>query len=213
MAKSFRDRFFLIRLTRDEQKMSIAMWTIGMLLILLLASMGYLFFLIQKYQKQSSVSVSTSPAPPSAFLSPTLSASPPTPTLVPPRLQPQQQVESSVKEYFIPFGAGTSSANDWTDVPGLTAQIDFGNYQHVKEIHFEASIGIPTANETASVRLFNETDKHPVWYSEIMLTNGQFVSSSPIVYDIGSKTYQVQMKTSLSYAANLIQSRLHIILQ
>ncbi|EKD86751.1 MAG: hypothetical protein ACD_37C00158G0001, partial [uncultured bacterium] len=33
-----------------------------------------------------------------------------------------------------------------------------------------------------------------------------------IIYDKGSKTYQVQMKTQLKYTANVTQSRVHIIL-
>lgn len=182
-----------------------------MLLLVLLASVGYLFLLLQQKQTPH---VRVVPLPVAATVSPSQSITPSEATNVqqPVVVTPVSQ-QPAVKEFFIPFGAGSSSAGDWTDVPGLTAQIDFGNYSPIKEIHFEASVVIPTANETASVRLFNETDKHPVWYSEITLTNGQFVSSNPIVYDTGLKTYQVQMKTSLLYTANLIQSRLHIILQ
>src|SRR5689334_22079864 len=34
-----------------------------------------------------------------------------------------QTINSGVKEFFIPFGQGQSNASDWTDVPGLTANI------------------------------------------------------------------------------------------
>ena len=188
--------------------MRIAFWTIALLFTVLFVSVVYLFLALQQKQVPT---VRVVPLPVAAFPSPSI-----VPTAIPvvqqPVVAPQSQ-PAAVKEYFIPFGAGSSNAGDWTDVPGLTAQIDFGNYPNIKEVHFEASVVIPTANETASVRLFNVTDKHPVWYSEITLMNGQFVSSNPIVWDTGLKTYQVQMKTSLQYTANLIQSRLHIILQ
>lgn len=188
--------------------MQIAFGTIAILLVLLLVSVVYLFLALQQKQTPAVRIVPLPVTPtPSPSVAPTAA-----PVVQQPVVVPQSQ-PAAVKEYFIPFGAGSSNAGDWTDVPGLTAQIDFGSYPNIKEVHFEASIAIPTANETASVRLFNVTDKHPVWYSEITLMNGQFISSNPIVYDTGLKTYQVQMKTSLQYTANLIQSRLHIILQ
>lgn len=209
MKKPFRDRFFLTRLTRDERKVRIALIGITVVLLLLLANMFYLT--IQTIKKESPVLPSalplTSPTPSlePSIITPTITSTVP--------VQAPVQTGSAVKEYFVTLGSGSSQASDWTDVPGLTAQIDFGSYTGIKEIHFEASVGIPTANETASVRLFNVTDKHPVWYSEITLVNGQFVSSNPIIYDTGSKLYQVQMKTSLQFMANLIQSRIHVILK
>lgn len=199
----------MTRLTRDEQKVRFALLGITIVLLLLLANMFYLT--IQTIKKESPVLpsalplTSPTPTPEPSIIIPTITSTVP--------VQAPVQTGSAVKEYFITLGSGSSQAGDWTDVPGLTAQIDFGSYTGIKEVHFEASVVIPTANETASVRLFNVTDKHPVWYSEITLENGQFVSSNPVIYDTGSKLYQVQMKTSLQFMANLIQSRIHIILK
>ncbi|MEK7092836.1 MAG: hypothetical protein AAB907_04390, partial [Patescibacteria group bacterium] len=66
----------------------------------------------------------------------------------------------------------------------------------------------------AYVRLFNATDKHPVWYSDLFLEGGatQLLISPAIQLDSGSKLYAVQMKTSLKFETNLLQSRLHIVL-
>ena len=214
MPKSFVDRLYLVRLYRVEKKVRLALLAVVLLLLLLLANSAYLT--LQSFKKNPSEPLSVISQSPPISLTPVATAAP---TLIPTNItspinsSAEVNQTSSVKEYFIPFGSGSSNASDWTDVPGLTAQVDFGSYPNIKEIHFEASIGIPTANESASVRLFNVTDKHPVWYSEITLVNGQFISSNPVIYDTGSKTYQVQMKTSLQYMANLIQSRLHIILQ
>jgi len=135
---------------------------------------------------------------------------PPTPTSAP--------VIASIpaagtKEFFISFGGGSNMSDDWQDVTGLTATVDSTNYAQIKKVTFEASVHIPAANERAFVRLFNATDKHPVWFSEVTLEGGdtKLMVSPAITLDSGEKTYQVQMKTSLKYQAVLDQSRLHIV--
>jgi hypothetical protein len=139
----------------------------------------------------------------------------PTPTTILPTATLTQAPASSslVKEFFVPFGSGFNSSDDWQDVGGLKATLDLANYGSIKTVTFEATIRIPTGNETAYVRLFNATDKHPVWLSEVSLEGGtpQLLISKPITLDSGNKTYQVQMKTSLKFQAFLDQSRLHII--
>ena len=134
----------------------------------------------------------------------------PTPTVKP---ASQTQTSSFVKEFFVPFGSGSNSSDDWQDVPGLRATLDPANYGSIKIVTFEASVRIPTGNEVAYVRLFNATDKHPVWFSDVSLEGGTpaLLISKPITLDLGNKTYQVQMKTSLKFQAFLDQSRLHII--
>jgi len=134
----------------------------------------------------------------------------PTPTV---KATSQTQTSSSVKEFFVPFGSGSNSSDDWQDIAGLKATLDLVNYGSIKTVTFEATIRIPTGNETAYVRLYNATDKHPVWFSEVSLEGGTpaLLTSKPITLDSGNKTYQVQMKTSLKFQAFLDQSRLHII--
>jgi hypothetical protein len=126
---------------------------------------------------------------------------------------PSRTPASTVREFFVPFGAGNGSSTDWTDIAGLAATVDTANYSRLKSVVFEATIRIPTGNEIAYARLFNVTDQHPVWFSDVSLEGGtaKLISSSPITLDTGSKTYQVQVKTSLDYPAYLDQARLHII--
>jgi len=104
-------------------------------------------------------------------------------------------------------------SDDWQDITGLTAIVDSTNYAQIKKVTFEASVHIPAANERAFVRLFDATDKHPVWFSEVSLEGGdtKLMISPAITLDPGEKMYQVQMKTSLKYQAVLDQSRLHIV--
>lgn len=155
-------------------------------------------------QATKSATLSIKPTSPSAGR-PT-----PTPTL---KLVSQTQTLSSVKEFFVPFGTGSNSSDDWQDIAGLKATLDASNYGSIKTVTFEATIRIPTGNEIAYVRLYNVSDKHPVWFSEVSLEGGtpQLLISKPITLDLGSKIYQVQMKTSLKYQAFLDQARLHII--
>ncbi len=122
---------------------------------------------------------------------------------------------SRVKELFIPFGSGSSSADDWSDVPGMVATIDSLNYSGIKSIVFEATLRIPTGNQKLYARLYNVTDKHPVWFSEVSIEGGtpQLVTSQPIMFDSGSKIYQVQLKTSLKYQSFIDQARIRITLQ
>ena len=121
-------------------------------------------------------------------------------------------ITSQTKEFFVPFGSGSNATSDWEDVPGLKAYIDSTKYSSIKSVVFEASVRIPTGNEVAFVRLFNETDKHPVWFSEVSLEGGEakLLVSSPITLDTGNKLYKVQMKTSLKFTAILDQTRIHI---
>jgi hypothetical protein len=120
-----------------------------------------------------------------------------------------------VKEFFISFGSGSNSSSDWKDVEGLQTYIDSANYEGLKSVAFEASVHVPTGNQTASVRLFNATDKHPVWFSEVLFNGGgspQLLISKPITLDEGNKLYKVQMKTQLQFQAILDQARIHIII-
>lgn len=119
---------------------------------------------------------------------------------------------SSVKEYYVPLGSGTNATNDWADVSGASASIDTASYGKMKKVTLEATIAQPVSSQKVWVRLYNSTDKHPVWYSEISTDNaGPILLISPaITLDAGNKLYQVQMKTQLKGLTSLTQSRIHI---
>jgi hypothetical protein len=144
---------------------------------------------------------SVSPMP-TIIISATLTPKPE--KILSPRVEP--------REYFIPFGSGSSQAGDWEDLIGVEAYLDKSKYGRIKEAVFEISGLIPTGNEQAFVRLYNVSDQRPVWNSEVWWEGGgsKFLISSPVNLDQGKKLYRVQMKTSLKYPANLIQARLKI---
>lgn len=124
-----------------------------------------------------------------------------------------KQNTDTVKEIFVPLGSGTSSAEDWTDVPGVKAAVDSKKYGRIRTIVFEASVHVPNASEIVEVRLYNESDKHMVWNSDLFFPSGttqNLLVSTPIVLDPGVKIYKVQIKTQLKFPAVIDQARIHI---
>lgn len=193
------------RIETDEKKIRKVFWIIFFLVILAVLNFAiiYLFIFKPVATKSEGIKVSTTPT-----VSPTDTpiVTPTTSLNIAPTI-----IQSNIKEYFIPLGAGSGLTDDWTNVDGLIANVDLGTFQNIKEINFEVSVNVPTANQTVWVRLYNKTDKHPVWNSEISFSDaGGYVVSQPLIYDKGEKTYQVQIKTQLKFTANIIQSRLHI---
>jgi hypothetical protein len=128
------------------------------------------------------------------------------------QLAPTSTIGPSNREFFIPFGSGSSIASDWENVAGLESSINTANYPRITKVTFEATLRTPTGNQTAFARLYNVTDKHPVWFSDVSVDGGitKLVISTPVSLDAGNKTYQVQMKTSLGFQSFLDQSRLRI---
>lgn len=128
-------------------------------------------------------------------------------------IQKSTFASSSVKEFYVPLGSGTNTTSDFSDVIGAQASVDSTTYGKIKKVTFEATLQVPAGSQTSYVRLFNATDKHPVWFSEMrMVTSGpQLLISTPITLDNGNKIYQVQMKSQLGILTNLNQARIHII--
>ena len=123
------------------------------------------------------------------------------------------QQENRVQDFYVPLGSGTVSSDEWTDVPGIKATVDTAKYGRIKKVVFEATTHVSNANEFLYVRLYNESDNHPVWDSELYFPSGTiqyFLVSPAIKLDPGINIYKVQMKTQLKFPANLDQARIHI---
>jgi hypothetical protein len=130
-----------------------------------------------------------------------------------PIVQKQTSNSSSVKEYFVTLGSGSSTSSDWADIPGAQSYIDSNAYGKIKKVTFEVSLYTPTGNQTAYARLYNVTDKHPVWNSDVSIDGGlpELKISSSISLDLGSKLYQVQMRTQVQSRTNLENAKVHIV--
>lgn len=120
---------------------------------------------------------------------------------------------SGAKEQYISLGTGSGYSSDWIDLAGIEATIDTTQYRKIKTVTFDATVSPQTGNGIVWVRLFNATDKHPVWYSDLSMSGAGPVvlTSKPITLDEGKKLYKVQIKTQLSYPVSVLQSRIHIL--
>lgn len=124
-----------------------------------------------------------------------------------------EKTTSGAKEFSIHLGSGSSTTDQWADIPGAEAYIDSTRYGRIKDVFFEASLYTPTGNQTAYVRLYNVTDKNVVWPSELSIEGGQpkLLVSPSMTLPSGNKLYRVQMKTQLKSLTNLVQARVRII--
>lgn len=197
-------------LHKDEKRATLA-FVLGMCFVLFLIA-GASYFIIKSIAANKSTQTLVKEITVSITVTPTLA---PSALTTPAPVINQTTNVSTTHDYYINLGYGSNQSTDWTDVAGATTTADIGQYQNIKDVSFEAFINVPTANGTVSVRLFNETDKHPVWNSELTRdgtsSTYQFISP-PVSYDIGPKLYQVQMKSQFSNVlANLVSARIHIV--
>ena len=121
----------------------------------------------------------------------------------------------AVKEIYIPLGTGSTTSQNWTEISGMEAVIDMANYPNVKSIIFEASLRIPTANGVVHAKLYNVTEQHDVWYSEVSSEGpvSSRMESGNITFASGRKLYRVMMKSTMSYEAIIDLARIKIILK
>jgi len=212
MLSYIKDRFLRRRIERDEREIKIGFTVSALLILALLANVVYLnLFIIKISSSKPSEPIAVMATPPPA-----------TPTVTPTATPAAQSETSSAsiskpfKDYYINLGSGSNQSTDWADVAGTLVTIDLGLYQNIKEVHLETTTNVPTANGTVSIRLFNKTDNYAVWNSERTVqaqSKGDFLISQNLIYDIGPKLYQVQMKSQLGVLANLLQARLHVTTQ
>lgn len=130
--------------------------------------------------------------------------------------QGQTIVQTAQKEIFIPIGSGSTKKNGYDDLAGLEVTVDTGKYSAIESVVFEASIWVQDGNGKMFTQLYNVSDKHPVWNSEISTNSakGVLTTSPKITLDGGARTYQVQAKTNLTeFAAHVENARIKITLK
>lgn len=122
------------------------------------------------------------------------------------------KMSNSSKEYYIPLGSGTTKSNSWQDLTGVEAVIDTENYPAIKSVTFEVFLNIPTANGFVYAKLFNVTDKHDVWFSEVSSEGPVLTKKAAVVaLEKGAKTYRVMGLSTLKYDANIENARIRIV--
>ncbi len=128
---------------------------------------------------------------------------------------PQNIQSNSVEEVYIPLGTATTQFANYQSVPGLEAQIDLTKYPNIATATFEASVTNPNASQQVWLQLFDATNNHPVWYSQVTYQGGgsSTLISSPITLSTGNVTYQVQAQTQLQAPTQITNARVHLILE
>lgn len=146
---------------------------------------------------------------PTPTITPTLTSTPtPSPTNAP-------TSTPGLREYYIPLGQGNGSYTDWTVIPGMGAKISLSNYGKIEKVYFEATVRIPTGNQTVYVRLYNSSNQQNIVNSDLTLSSGTptlLTSKEISLTDTKDENlYQVQLKTQLGSATYIDQARLRIL--
>ena len=134
----------------------------------------------------------------------------PTPFFTPALIAPPTQT-TTVKEFFIPLGGGTTTSSTWITLFGLEAQVDSNSYASIKSVAFEASLRLPTGNGRLYARLINLSDNTPLEETEVYIEGStgqrrerQFSLRS------GNKVYGVQIRSTLGFEGILDMARIKI---
>ena len=138
------------------------------------------------------------------------------------RLQPESTVvptgapsvpaATNAKEYYIPLGSGQTKSSEWADILGAEAYVNTNNYPRITKVLFEIYGSIPTANGELRVKLFDVSDKHDVWFSEVVLEGNTVVRKEvEVTLEPGNKLYRVMAKSTLSYEATVVNARLKLL--
>lgn len=175
----------------------------------------------QKQEESRAVTEATPASSPSVTPSPEPEESPvvetktvETKTVV--EKETQTIVQTAQKEIFIPIGSGSTKKSSYDDLAGLEVTIDSGKYSAIEAADFEASLWVQDGNGRVTAQLFNKSDGHPVWNSEISTSSatGVLTTSPKITLSAGNKTYKVQAKTALTeFAAHVDNARIKITLK
>lgn len=127
---------------------------------------------------------------------------------------PAVSASGTAKEYYIPLGSGMTKLNEYEQLTSVEAYVDTGNYPPIKEAYFEVHLRNPTGNGKVYAKLFNVTDKHDVWFSEVVFEGGGTMQrEAKITLDPGKKMYRVLIKSSLQFDVYADNARIRIVTQ
>lgn len=217
MLSDIKDRFLRRRIEKDEKEIKIGFTISALLIFFLLTNVLYLnFFIIKISSSKPSEPIAVEAIPQPSPIEQAAPTPAPAPASVQASLPQPTLIPAKLKDHYLNLGFGTNQSTDWADVAGTLNTFDISQYSNIKEVHLESNIDVPTANGTISIRLFNKTNNYAVWNSERTVqaqAKGDLIISQNIVYDIGPKLYQVQMKSQFGVPATLTQARLRIVAQ
>lgn len=150
-------------------------------------------------------------------INPTMTSIPsssPSPIVSLPVVPLEKYVSKQYRELYITIGSGSSKSHQWDALEGVEVNIDTNKYPKILEAYFQVSLRIPTANGEVFSKLYNETEKHDVWFSEITSQGSEAkLKEAKINLSSGPNSYRVYLKSSLEAEALLDQARIKIIIE
>lgn len=115
------------------------------------------------------------------------------------------------KEYYVPLGTGMTRSSSYDRLPGADVFVDTSKYPSIKQATFEVYLRNPTGNGSTFAKLYNVTDKHDVWFSEVSFEGGGSARrEAAIQLEPGNKEYQVMLKSTLQYDVYVENARIKI---
>ncbi len=143
---------------------------------------------------------------------PIITASPVPTAFFAPASTGQSVQTTTVKEFFVPLGGGTTTSSNWVTLSGLETQVDSNNYNNIKSVFFEASLRLPTGNGRFYARLINISDNTPLEETVVYIEGSQG-QRREIQFSLrsGNKTYGVQIRSTLGFEGILDMARIKII--
>lgn len=121
---------------------------------------------------------------------------------------------ASAKEYYVPLGSGTTRQTDYQELPSVEAYVDPLNYPSIKQAYFQVHLRNTTGNGTVFAKLYNVTEKHDVWLSEVSFVGGGTdLRETKVTLDKGNKLYRVMIKATLPYDVYVDNARIRIVTQ
>lgn len=123
-----------------------------------------------------------------------------------------QSIPIQQSVWYIPLGSGMSLKDQYEDLLSVQAYIDTASYPSIQKAYFEVFLRNPTGNGYAQAKLFNVTDKHDVWFSEVTFEGGgTALKTAQIILEPGNKLYRVMLRSSLKYDVYVENVRIKIV--
>ncbi|MFV1917363.1 MAG: hypothetical protein ACC618_02715 [Patescibacteria group bacterium] len=124
-------------------------------------------------------------------------------------------IQESSGTSYIPMGnAGATTSTDWVDVEGAVVYINLENdYRKGSVVSWEASLKVAHGNGKAFARLYDDTNKIAVDFSELSSENNssfkQVISGNLPLWR-GNNLYKVQIKSLNSFEVTYSGGRIKI---
>jgi hypothetical protein len=130
------------------------------------------------------------------------------------KISPAVSFPLSAKEYYIPLGSGVTKSSDYEELTSVEAYVDTKNYPPIAQAYFGTHLRNPTGNGMVYAKLYNATDKHDVWFSDVSFEGGGTLQrEAKITLDPGRKLYRVMIKSTLRYDGYVDNARIRIVTQ